>query len=55
MKYFYIYNVKQAQFFLQNGLMPVDVGIGTEKDVFVKFDRDEQAESIFSQWVNRKQ
>ena len=53
-RYFYIYNIKQAQFFLQNGLMPVDVGMGVEKDVFIKFVRDEQAENVFNQWVNRK-
>lgn len=53
MNYFYIYNIKQASFFLKNGLIPIDIGIGNQKEVFIKFIRDLKAEKIFIEWSRR--
>jgi hypothetical protein len=54
MDYFYIYNIKQARFFLHKGLIPIDIGIGTKKEVFIKFIRDYNSEEVFLEWINRK-
>jgi len=54
MKDFYIYNITQAQFFLDNGLCPVRVGRGNRHgDYFLQFVRDEKAEKVFDAWKNR--
>lgn len=54
MDYFYIYNIQQARFFLNKGLIPIDIGIGNRKEVFLKFIRDQKSEEIFFEWSNRK-
>lgn len=53
MDYFYVYNIQQARFFIKNGLVPTDVGIGTKREVFIKFVRNQEAEDVFTKWVNR--
>lgn len=52
-KDFYIYNLEQANFFLQKGLVPIEVGLGTMKTMFVRFRRDDEAERVFTQWCNK--
>jgi hypothetical protein len=48
---FYIYNPVQANFFLQKGLVPVEIGIGKKnKKVFIKFIRDENSQIVFDEW-----
>jgi hypothetical protein len=49
-RYFYIYNVKQANYFVQNNIKPLEVGKGKSKAVYLKFLRDEQASKIFDAW-----
>jgi len=49
-KYFYIYNVKQADFFVKNNLKPMEVGKGNTRAVYIKFLRNEESEEIFNQW-----
>lgn len=51
MRHFFVYNLKQALFFIQRGLVPIDIGVNRRK-VFHKFVRDEEAESVFSEWCN---
>jgi hypothetical protein len=53
-EYFYIYNPEQADYFIKNGLQVVGAGKGQLKDIYFKFIRDEQAEEVFTRWVERK-
>lgn len=48
----YVYNLVQAQFFLDCGLRPVAVGRGKHGDVFLRFKRDEATEEAFQRWRN---
>lgn len=51
-KFFYIYNIHQAQFFIEEGLPLIEIGIGYEKgEVYHKFLRDENAEIVFKKWL----
>lgn len=53
MNYFYIYNLKQALFFLEQGAAVTDINLNKGK-VFHKFERNAQAEAIFTMWCNNK-
>lgn len=48
--YFYIYNLKEALFFIQNGAFPLDIAVGGKGDVYHKFPRNETTENIFKKW-----
>ena len=52
--FFYIYNFKQALFFIQNGLIPIDIDKAKNGDVFHKFIRNEETENIFMKWKKLK-
>lgn len=52
-KYLYIYNVKQNDFFVNNGLHPINVGKGESGSVYLKYIRDEKAETILTLWKNK--
>ncbi len=47
---FYIYNPSQANFFLQQGLEPVKIGVGNKRAIYVKYLRNEESEGIFAKW-----
>lgn len=51
----YIYNMEQANFYLQNGLTPIGVGIGGKNEVFLKFIDGEVLQTVFKKWCARKQ
>ena len=51
-KFFYIYNMRQAQFFINNGLPLLEIGRGYKGDIYHKFLRDERAERVFEMWKN---
>lgn len=53
-KYFYIYNTRQADFFHKSGLPILEIGTGKSGDTFVKFERDEEADSVFRDWMSKK-
>lgn len=53
-RYFYIYNFEQAKFFINNGLKVIDINKGDKGDVYIQFLRDDDAEKVFSLWMNRK-
>lgn len=47
---FYIYNLKQALYFINHGASVEDIGVGGKGDVYHKFPRNEETEKIFTQW-----
>lgn len=50
-KYAFIYNFKQAMFFINECDLKVDdIGTGTKGDFFVKFVRDGRFEDAFAKW-----
>ena len=46
----YIYNNKQALFFIKHGACLEDIGVGSKGDVYHKFPRNEETEKIFTNW-----
>ncbi len=46
----YLYNLAQAQFFLDHSLRPVAIGRGSGGMVFLKFKRDAATEEVFQNW-----
>ncbi|MBQ2641128.1 MAG: hypothetical protein IJG15_03935 [Lachnospiraceae bacterium] len=52
-RYFYIYNLEQSLYFLNCGLVCVEIGVGKFGHVYHKFLRDDAAESVFAKWRNR--
>lgn len=55
MQYLYIYNRKQALFFIKNGAIPIDIGVGKKRDVYHKFIKDDFIEKLNNQWIDRKE
>lgn len=51
--YLYIYNFQQAKFFINNGLKVDEIGKGEKGDVYIRFVRDEDCESVFELWAKR--
>lgn len=46
---FYIYNPVQANYFLQRGLIPVEIG-KLKRSTYVRFKRDSYSEEVFTEW-----
>ena len=55
LQYLYIYNRKQALFFIKNGAIPIDIGVGKKRDVDHKFIKDDFIEKLNNQWIDRKE
>lgn len=51
MKFFYIYNPYQSNFFIQNGVYPLECGKGRSGDVFLKFMKTDKSQEIFERWM----
>lgn len=49
-KYFYIYDLKQAKYFIDAGLKVLEIGVGSKGDVFLKFLRYDRSESVCTRW-----
>lgn len=50
----YIYNKYQALFYMQNGLLPLDIGVHSRtKKPFWVFKYNEHRQ-VFDKWINRK-
>ena len=47
----YIYNMLQAAFYIENGLIPKEKGIAKRGDTFFAFDRNEAA-PLFKIWCD---
>ena len=50
----YIYNLRQAEFYFQKGLLPLSVGIGSKNDTYVKFAKTDELKSASIEWCNSK-
>lgn len=50
-RFFYIYNLEQAKFFIDSGLHVLEINIGSRGHVYHKFKRDEESEKVFAAWV----
>lgn len=52
---FYTYNLKQAEFFIQSGLIPkkIDTHRATKK-VFFQFTRNDELENVLLLWLKGK-
>lgn len=50
----YIYNMKQANFYIQQGLIPMEVGTGEKQDVYIKFKDSERLQEVFKKWMDRR-
>lgn len=53
-KYFYIYDYKEALFFIQNGASLIDIDKGNRGDLYHKFPRDSVHEDLFMKWKRQK-
>ena len=53
-KYFYIYDFKQALFFINNGGCLLEIAKGDKGDIFHKFPRDKKHEKLFMDWKWQK-
>lgn len=54
-KFYYIYNPKQANFFVLNGVPVYEIGKGNKGDIYIKFPKNEQSMEVFDRWVKRGQ
>ncbi|URZ00587.1 hypothetical protein [Clostridium felsineum] len=50
----YIYNVLQANFYVQHDIKLIEVGVGKKKDVYFKFKDGQELQKIFRLWMDRK-
>lgn len=55
MEYYYIYNRKQALFFIQNKAIPIDIGVGKHRDIYHKFIKDEFTKELNNKWKSNKE
>lgn len=46
----YIYNFKQGQFFIEQGVTVIGCGVGTKGDCYIKFLYNEKYEKAFLTW-----
>lgn len=52
-EYMYVYNFKQALFFMQQyGIIPADIGKGN-RDIYIKFKRSDKTEQAMKKWIER--
>lgn len=51
MKYLYIYNVEQSNYYIQNKIYPIEVGMNRKTmNVWFKFSKEETNE-VYSKWL----
>lgn len=55
LEYYYIYNRKQALFFIQNKAIPIDIGVGKHRDIYHKFIKDEFTKELNNKWKSNKE
>lgn len=53
-KYYFIYDVRQANYYLKNGVELVEVGAGKKGDAYFKFIRNEHTEKVFAEWAKNR-
>jgi hypothetical protein len=53
--YRYVYKPAQQKFYLENGLIPVFIGMHKKtKKTFFKFEDNEKLQNVFDRWMKRK-
>ena len=50
----FIYNLCQADFYFSKGILPLNVGVGSKKDTYVKFAKSDELMIAFKEWCNSK-
>ena len=53
-EYYYIYNIYQARFFIEQGCKVNSVGLGREGKVWIQFEKTEQVNKAMDAWRTRK-
>ena len=53
MKYLYVYNFKQALYFIEEGLIPINIACSKENKVYHKFIKDKKCKEIFNKWCDK--
>ena len=46
----YVYSAEQANFYLQNGAVPIEIGTGSRGDTYVVFDYNDHIK-ILPKWI----
>lgn len=49
-----IFNIKQANIFMNNGCIAVGCGLGDKGKVFIVFREDDTFEAMLSKWHNKE-
>ena len=47
---FFIYNFRQAEFFIAAGVQLLEIGVGKKGDTYLRFVRDAYCEKVFDEW-----
>lgn len=47
---YYIYNMKQADFYFKNGVMPIGSGTGKRGDAYILFSNTNKLQNTFRRW-----
>lgn len=48
--FFYIYNPYKANHFIQNGVIPIEIGRGQKGEVYFKYKKTEESSILNEQW-----
>ena len=46
----YVYSAEQANFYLQNGIKPLEIGRGSKGDVYIVFNYEEH-KKMLPKWI----
>ena len=46
----YVYSANQANFYLQNGIIPIEIGTGSKGDTYVVFNYEDHIR-ILPKWI----
>ncbi len=46
----YVYSMNQANFYLQHGIIPIELGVGSKGDTYAVFSYEDHAK-IFPLWI----
>lgn len=48
--YFYLYNPVKANYFIQNGINPIEIGRGAKGEIYFKFKKSEETKILNEKW-----
>jgi len=49
-----IFNIKQANIFIQNGAIPTGCGLGNRDKIFIEFKVDEIFKELMTRWMAKE-